>query len=265
MAEACAWRIANPDNPHGGHGTNCWGWSCRSDPKKCDRKKGAASKRKAETSAYRKFPGNDLEQARTARRQAMIAEMGGPKLREEQWAIIRSTCSLGSGRCKWCEGEILKPGGAEVNLRRGWHDGRGDEPDCLGTYYAHTRSPDQLAAIIARDGTRCACCGEEKGSWYARDFDPARVRSWGPSWAARYPEDVYVAPFISIERQAALEADHVLALRLVVLTIPPAEQWRYWGPMNLQGLCARCHSDKTARDVRRIRETLAMAALPEPI
>lgn len=251
----CPWAQANPIESRGFGACTSGSCDMHEGGKRCERKKGAQQRRKAEGAAYRKFPGNPLQQARTAR----------------VWAAIRAgesvdNAHLGPGRCKWCEGEILKPGGGEVNLRRGWHDGRGDEPDCLFEYYAHTRQPEQLAAIIERDGTRCACCGEEKGRWVAgRRYTPEQVASWGGSFLRYFPPETHVGPWTAVHRQASLECDHVLALALVVLTIPAAEQWRYWGPMNLQGLCSRCHADKTAADVRLIKAARKLAEIPEAI
>lgn len=219
----CAWAIANPDRmPPGAR--FCIGWSCRSEPKNCHRKRDAANRRKAEQSAYRKFPGNDVQQARSA---SVLAadDSVGPDATFDERMEARDAVRLPKGRCNWCEGEILKPGGAEVNLRRGWHDGRGGEPDCLGDFFAHTRAEYQLRLLQERDGPACRCCGERKAS----------------------------------------DVDHVLALALVVLQIAPAERWRYWGPMNLQGLCSRCHADKTAADVRLIKAARKLDALEEAI
>ena len=52
----------------------------------------------------------------------------------------------------------------------------------------------------------------------------------------------------------------LLALALVVITIPEAERWTYWGPRNLQGLCHDCHAAKTANDRRALTEARRAAA-----
>lgn len=261
----CPWAKANPIEA-GGFAGCIWGDCTMHDGgTKCARKKGRANRRKAEQSAYRKFPGNDVQQARSARIEA-ARDAVGPDASFEERMAAGDAFRLPKGRCQWCDGEILKPGGAELNTRRGWHDGRGDEPNCLGDYYRHTRGPDQLQAIISRDGTRCACCGEEKGSWLpGRIWTPEQVIRWGGEWVRRYPAETYVAEWLPVHRQAALEVDHILALALVVLQIAPADRWRYWGPMNLQGLCSRCHSDKTARDVRLIKAARNLDAIEEAI
>ena len=217
----CPWAQANPVSA-GGFAGCIWGdCDMHEGGSKCARKKGAANRRKAEQAAYRKFPGNDLQQARRARVHRALEENAGLPIDDRLAAA--DPFRLGPGRCKWCEGEILKDGGAEVNLRRGWHDGRNGETDCLFEYYAHTRAPEQLAAIIERDGTRCAACREDKGRWVpSRVYRPEQVRGWGPSWVRLYPPETYVCDWTGITRQASLECDHVLALALVVLTITDA-------------------------------------------
>lgn len=240
----------------------CYGWGC--ERAGCYRKKQAAQRRKAELAAYRKFPGNDLQQARAIRMEIALLPMGKcPSYLTEReahdvWLRIRDDLlkplRLPRGHCSWCEGEIYKPGAPVLNLRRGWHDGRGDEPNCLLTYYQHTRHPEQFALILDRDGTRCADCGVNMGKWHrGLTFAPARVLDWGGSWPKRFPPDVYVGDFTTIHLGAALEVDHNLALGLVVLTIEPAERWKYFGPMNLIGRCRACHAAKTKEDVRLIK------------
>lgn len=263
MNRVCEWAIQNLPADRSQH---CYGYNeCRQG--KCERKKAAAQRRKAELAQYRKFPGNDVQQAREARRQRMIADAGGPPLTEEQWAPIREAATVPRGWCTWCETNILKPGGAEVNTRRGWHDGRNGEPDCLWDFYCHTRAPDQLAAIIRRDGPRCACCGEISGRWGGRHpIDPGERRSRPEAyWRKAYPENTYVGPFTQTQWASGLEVDHRLALALVVIEIAPAERWRWWGPMNLQGLCHACHAAKTRADVVKIKAARALDAIPEAI
>lgn len=219
----CAWAIANPDRVQP-TAKWCVGWSCRDEPKNCHRKRDAANRRKAELSAYRKFPGNDVQQAR-AERLAAARDALGPDATHDDRMEAMDALRLPKGRCNWCEGLILKPDGYRTNTRRGWHDGRNGEPDCLGEFFAHTRAEYQLRLIRERDGPLCKVCGERRAG----------------------------------------DVDHVLALALVVVLIPAAEAWRYWGPMNLQGLCSPCHSAKTRDDVRRIKAARALSAIPEAI
>lgn len=257
----CQWAVDHP--AEAGDYVRCFGWSC--DRGGCERKKRAARRRKAELAAYRKFPGNDLQEARAARMDAAVAHLVPPRgprgldpsawdvfheERQRIWAPLR----LPTGHCRWCDGEILKPGAPVLNLRRGWHDGRGDEPNCLGEYYAHTRGPEQLAWIIDRDGTRCAACGAEMARWQRGiEYTPERIARWGGITAQRFPPEIYASEFTTVHLTAALEVDHRVALALVVITIPRTERWRYFGPMNLQGLCATCHAAKTREDVRQLK------------
>lgn len=224
----CPWAVANPEHNRG-HDT-CVGWNCDvfDGGKKCDRKAGAARRRKAEASAYRKFPGrSDVPAAR------------------------------GSG-CGWCREPVAN---GVRNARRGWHDGRHGEPDCLRTYYEHTRQDAQLAALIRRDGPACASCKTLVGRWFreSRPSDPEKLRSWGAAWVRTYPAETYVGETSFVGWASSLEVDHRLALGIVVLTIPEPERWRYWGPMNLQGLCHDCHALKTKTDTAEIRRLRKLA------
>ena len=258
MREDCAWAVERGEEYH-----SCLGWGCERTG--CYRKKQAAQRRKAELAGYRKFSGNDFQQARRARINAAVETLGPapPYTRDpdgpwETWIAKRREVTeplhLARGHCSWCEGEIYKPGIPVLNLRRGWHDGRGDEPNCLLTYYQHTRHPEQLDLILDRDGTRCASCGEDMGRWYAwHSFTPDRIKAWGDDWLTRFPPDIYAGDFTAVRLAARLEVDHRLALGLVVLTIDPAERWRWFGPQNLQGLCRACHNSKTKEDVRLIK------------
>lgn len=149
-----------------------------------------------------------------------------------------------------------KPG--EVNRRRGWHDGRLGEPDCLFEYYVHTRQPEALAFLVGRDGPGCAHCGEFAGRWSWRP--KRRVNELGLRWFdPQEAQDVDGpdGPMCAVTWASSLQVDHRLALAIVALTIPEAERWVYWGPMNLQGLCHPCHVAKTRQDVIDLKATRA--------
>lgn len=225
----CPWAVAHPE-ANRGHDV-CIGWSCDlfDGGKKCDRKRGATNRRKAEASAYRKFPGR--------------SDVPPP----------------GPGLCSWCRQPVAK---GIRGAKRGWHDGRGDEPDCLAEYYRHTRQDEQLRHLIRRDGPCCAGCGALVGRWFreSRPSDPEKLRSWGAAWARAYPADIYVAELSFIGWSSSLQVDHRLALGVVVQTIPEPERWRYWGPMNLQALCHDCHVRKTKADTAEIRRLRKLAA-----
>lgn len=228
MTHACSWRLANPDKPHGGSGTHCWGWSCRTNPANCSRKARAANRRKAEQSAYRKFPGSAVQQARQVAWDEAFAEQKAmaqsDRLTDDQWQVVRAAGALPRGHCSWCGGGIRSvKNPSALDLRRSWHSGKGGEPDCLWEYYLHTRMPEQLAHLRKRDGPMCAHCGEARGS----------------------------------------DVDHRLALGLVVLVTPMVDRWTWWGPGNLQLLCHPCHVAKTRADVvaiKRARQLLAGVA-----
>lgn len=133
----CAWADANPDRTREGF-RNCTSWNgCVG--KKCNRRTYAQQEAAKITSAYRKFPGNDLQQARG---------------REP----------LPAAHCRWCEGEIMDRKRGCLAIRRTWHIGRDGEPDCLSAYYSHTDSKVQFRLLVQRDGPMCKCCGVKRGS-----------------------------------------------------------------------------------------------------
>lgn len=234
--EPCPWAVKNPDKAGGSRDCLAWRRVCK--PADCYRKRDYQNRRRSAVSAYRKFPGNPYQ---VARRQ------------------VRDRNDVGV--CSWCGGEILRADGHAVDKRRTWHSGKGDEPDCLGEYFRHTRAPDQLAFLIERDGIGCAICSKVVGRWKYR-------RAWKTDeFGGRFVhglahEENGVCRFTW---SSGLQVDHVLALALVVLEVPEAERWRYWGPVNLQALCDACHKAKTAEDVRRIKAARALAELGEAI
>lgn len=263
----CAWALKNPQK-NLGHGDACHGWSCRHDAAKCDRKSTWERVRKAEASSYRKFPGNDVQQARSAKFKAMVDSFGVETLSAEQWEIVHAETGASTGTCLWCAGQIMKGGDGDVlDKRRTWHSGKGSEPDCLWDFYCHTRQPEQLVHLLRTQGPSCAGCGEVAGRWsHQGEVDPVERRArTDPYWRRVYPAETYAGAFCPLAWSSGFEVDHALALALVVLQVRPADQWRYWGPMNLQGLCSGCHKSKTAEDVRKIRAARALAEIPEAI
>lgn len=223
------------------------------EPKKCERKAWAAKERAAEMRRYREFPGNPFQVETEAK--AKAAKERGVK---DWWAA-----ALPKGHCRWCGGAIeneKKPG--TLNLRRTWH------PACLHRYYLHTRAETQLPFLVQRDGIGCKACGKPVGKWWTpRHWQTGEVRiiSDGPEngwhdWIG--PKE---GPACAMSWSSGLQVDHVLALALVVLQIPERIRFRWWGPTNLQGLCAPCHNAKTKADVAAIKEARRMlGAAPPP-
>lgn len=251
----CAWAHANPDRTQEGW-RNCVGWSDSCAQRGCELKAHSQRRRKAEAASYRSFPGTPAQQGRRAAIEA--ARAAGAS--QTDLAALR----LPRGHCQWCELEITDHKTGKPNTRRTWHS-RADEPNCLEQYYWHTRSPDQLEMIMERDGTKCSGCGAEKGHWsHGGIIDPRRSRDRDPYWLKWYPEETHVGEFHAIQLHASLEVDHILPLALVMLTIPEADRWRYFGPRNLWGLCRECHLTKTRGDVREIKEARARLTAQEP-
>jgi hypothetical protein len=87
-----------------------------------------------------------------ARQDALRARGGGPRA----FPAPRGQHYGQRGWCSWCDGEITTKNAS----RRGWHDGRDGEPDCLREFYLHTRPAEQRAFVIERDGERCWDCRE---------------------------------------------------------------------------------------------------------
>lgn len=219
-------------------------------PAKCERKLYAAKERAREMRRYREFPGNPFQVATKAR--AKAAREAGVT---DWWGA-----ALAKGHCRWCGGAIWSDKDpTKLNLRRTWH------PKCLHRYYLHTRAETQLPFLIDRDGPGCRTCGKAVGRW-------GRHQSWqtGEAIVLEPGSDSYWArrvgpaegPFCSIWWESGLQVDHVLALGLVVLTVPPATRWRFWGPTNLQAICHDCHVVKTAADVAAMKA--ARLSLPPP-
>lgn len=233
----CPWALENqPDGV-----TYCTQWKALCEPKKCSRKQYAAKERARLLSEYRKFPGNPFQVETKAK--AMAARAAGV---EDNWAA-----ALPKGHCRWCGGPIWsekRPG--EVNKQRSWHNGRGEEPHCLWRYYLHTRAENQLNHLIHRDGIGCRSCGAPVGRW-----------AWRRAWIKNelgfgyyddkqaFVQDGPDGPFCSIWWASGLQVDHILALAIVALRIAPEKRWRWFGPMNIQGLCVPCHVVKTKADV----------------
>lgn len=237
----CAWALEHqPDGL-----TYCSGWRKVCEPKKCERRKYAARRRAQALTEYRKFPGNPFQVE--TKEKAQAARASGVK----DWQVA----ALPKGHCRWCGGPIWstkKPG--EVHKQRTWHNGRAEEPDCLWRYYLHTRAENQLTFLVRRDGPGCRQCGKCVGRW-------AFQRQWvkGDPWGGYYRDDAAQeedgpdGPFCRIWWSSGLQVDHILALALVVIQIPEARRWRFFGPTNLQGLCHACHVEKTRADVVAIK------------
>lgn len=161
-----------------------------------------------------------------------------------------------AGYCRWCDQEILHHEGkraGETNTRRTWHDGRSAEPDCLGAFYLHTRSPEQTTFLIRRDGFRCADCQEVHAQWieaHGLPKDPEKLRSWGPTWVRKYPPDVWVGAFCWLRFSTDMEVDHDAPLWSVA-DLPDDERAVYFGPANLRLRCGPCHKKKTAIEAKQ--------------
>jgi len=132
------------------------------------------------------------------------------------------------GYCRWCGGMLLKPD-ATQNKKRGWHDGRGNEPHCLYEFYLHTRAEQQRAFVVDRDGEKCWDCGEAPMHWRRGGV----IHGWG------------TGPYIEVTWCSALELEHEIPLWLIAHK-PDDERRRFFGPENLRLRCARCHGAKTA-------------------
>lgn len=231
-------------------------WCTRSvlcEPKKCERKAYAGQERAREMRRYREFPGNPFQVATKAKamafREAKVDDWWG--------------AALPKGHCRWCGGEIWSDKDpTKLNLRRTWH------PDCLHRYYLHTRAETQLPFIVERDGIGCRTCGKAVGSWgRSSDWRTGEAIAYEPGntdnyWVRRVgPAE---GPFCSIYWQSGLQVDHAIALGVVVLTIPEARRWRFWGPTNLQGLCHDCHVTKTKADVVAMKAARLSPLPPAP-
>lgn len=151
------------------------------------------------------------------------------------------------GNCNWCGDPILHHKGksvGQVNSRRGWHDGRETEPDCLWALYLHTRLENQREFVIDRDGPRCWDCGVEPFGW-KRDAYVTTVYVGSRLWPRGEPLPRYVG----VQWVSTLELDHETPLWSVA-HLPDDERSAYFGPVNLRMRCPPCHAAKTRREAR---------------
>jgi hypothetical protein len=141
--------------------------------------------------------------------------------------------------CRWCGGEISHGRVAQ----RSWHDGREDEPNCIGEYRLHTRRDDQFAFVEARDGLRCWDCGASPERWRRG----SEVAISGP-WRDRHDERIeWVGRYCEVDQVTALELEHEAPLWSVA-HLSADERRPFYGPTNLRLRCPRCHKAKTARE-----------------
>ena len=105
------------------------------------------------------------------------------------------------GWCRWCGGELE----GKNAKRRGWHDGREDEPNCAYEYRLHTRLEDQYPFLVDRDGERCWDCGETPLK-VIRGHLITHI-DWGGGRATEY-----VGNWCQIEIKPALDVDHEIPL-----------------------------------------------------
>ncbi len=127
------------------------------------------------------------------------------------------------GWCRWCGLEILVEG--KRVTRRTWH------PECVTEYFITCSSKEQRKALFQRDKGICAKCG----------IDTCEQAKSG------VPEDQF--KFIKCGRRTGRfwQADHVVAL------VNAGRDLRMWTLENLQTLCTKCHTTKTADDIRKAR------------
>lgn len=92
---------------------------------------------------------------------------------------------------------------------RAWHDGRGDEPNCLLDYLVATSPAKARAVLRERDKGLCAECGEYSTDWQGDH----RIPLWKAPRAGEWSRRIW-----------------------------------YWSISNLQTLCSACHFAKTARE-----------------
>lgn len=206
--EPCAWAVAEkPEAP---------GWYLRCDgcPKRCDKKHHSEweKRRDARARSPRIFP----------------APTGGRRGQR--------------GYCRWCGDMLRYYNGAkvgEIDLRRGWHDGREDEPDCLHAFFLHTWPDFQRRHLEHRDGEKCWDCGGVPHRWLRGSM----VGVWEENW----PKGMERPTYQEITWVTALEIDHEVPLWSVA-HLPDDERSAYFSPVNLRLRCASCHQAKTKRE-----------------
>jgi hypothetical protein len=153
------------------------------------------------------------------------------------------------GTCRWCGGSITYPPahkrGGYLDKRRGWHDGRNDEANCLKEYFLHSDHSAQYKHLKERDGEDCWECKGRPLVW-SRDTPCTRWRD---------PTGVYVGQYTPVWwGKADLEVEHTVPLWSVA-HLPDDERRPYFGPTNLRLMCVPCHKRKSAKEAKQRAET----------
>jgi 5-methylcytosine-specific restriction endonuclease McrA len=160
-----------------------------------------------------------------------------------------------SGFCRWCGEGIYHtkgPRAGETNSRRGWHDGRDGERNCLLEFYLHTRREVQVRHVIARDGEKCWDCGEAPEKWIKNPKCPTGI--WRPFRARDDDRVEFVGTYYPIRRASALEFEHTVPLWSVA-HLPADERRKFFHVDNARMRCPDCHSRKTAQEAGRRAHT----------
>jgi hypothetical protein len=138
------------------------------------------------------------------------------------------------GSCRWCGGaDVQKPSVY-------WH------PVCVDAYKAHTDPGHQLELLLTRDGPRCRCC--RAGGYRAAGSHVARPAGMGwDEYFKLWRDPEAPGRYTTLGPAIPLEVDHVRPLWSVA-HLPDDERRHFFGPTNLQLLCAACHKAKSARE-----------------
>lgn len=162
------------------------------------------------------------------------------------------------GVCKWgCGRPVARPAIY-------WHR------ECFEEYCLFTRPEAQKRFLVARDGGRCAECGDQPLKWaQGRETqlwaDSPGIEYWSDEvaaeefrlthwprpegrWADLSPEHRQTGMYQHLDgRVCALEVDHRIPLWSVA-HLPADERRRFFGPENLWLLCPRDHKAKSKRE-----------------
>lgn len=175
--------------------------------------------------------------------------------REKRNAVRRPPVVYKTTGCRWCGEEVQEADGTP-SRRRGWHDGRRDERDCVAeNFIAKGALSRAMPLLLDRDGPLCRCgCGALVFRFVAgHEWDQAGLdeASYRRRWKSIHPHvQAYFGaehPFVEIAEEWDCEVDHTVALWKVT-HLPDEERLAFYLLGNLQLLAVPCHRAKTKRE-----------------
>lgn len=141
--------------------------------------------------------------------------------------------------CRWCGDPIepkLKKNGEPRAIQTSFHS------DCSRIYRRAQNPVLFYPDIVARNGERCAECGDQGKRWW-----PTLGRGNGGTSMFWDDEFDRLYDYTPVEYVPVLQVDHEIPLWKIA-HLPDDERRWYFTLKNLQLLCMDCHPAKTAKE-----------------